>query len=243
MSIQSLHAPHKGVALLWEPDNTASIEVHNNILRSIDACHAFQVPVLVMHCWQGHHYTFSREALDYRYFDSIVAYAQDKGICIALENLEGEEYLEALLTRYLDQRHVGFCWDTGHDHCYPHRTDFLASYGSRLMMTHLNDNWGLRDPAGIPSGKDDLHLLPGDGNMDWEHTLEKLKNAPRQEILNFELKIRPRAAQPQDLPYLHFSPEEFIKLAGQRAQRIAQQYDTLKIHIPMEIQKLEDQII
>lgn len=224
MTIQSLHAPHKGVALLWEPDSASSAEVHGNIIRSIDTCSQFQIPILVMHGWQGLNYTFPKEPLKFRHFDSIVEYAQHKGISIAFENLEGEEYLDALMTRYRDLPHIGFCWDSGHDHCYPHRTDFIKTYGDRLIMTHLNDNLGLRDPAGVPSGLDDLHFLPYDGSIDWNRTLGRLKSAPEQRILNFEIKLRSHSTASCDLPYLQLSLEEFIEKAGARAQQIARQY-------------------
>ena len=37
MTIQSLHAPHKRIQLLWEPDTRESAEIQENILRCIDA--------------------------------------------------------------------------------------------------------------------------------------------------------------------------------------------------------------
>jgi len=224
MTVQSLHAPHKGIALLWEPDAAASREVHGNILCSIDTCARYGIPILVLHCWQGLLYTFPEAPLDFRLFDSIVTYARQKGVRVALENLEGEEYLAALMDRYRSLPHVGFCWDTGHDHCYPHKTDFMEAYGHRLIMTHLNDNLGLRDPGGVPSGKDDLHFLPGDGDLDWDHVLRRLKNAPQQAILNFEIKLRSHSQDPGDQPYLQLSLEQFIREAGKRALQLAQQY-------------------
>jgi hypothetical protein len=154
-------------------------------------------------------------------------YAGEKGVSVALENLEGEEYLDALLSRYGDQDHIGFCWDSGHDHCYPHQTDFLESYGSLLIMTHLNDNWGLRDPDGKPSGNDDLHFLPYDGKIDWQHCLQKLANAKKQDVLNFELKIRSHSQNPADQPYAKLPLEDFIRMAGQRGCQVAQMYDMI----------------
>ena len=225
MTIQSLHAPHRGIPLLWQPDDELSIEVQKNILACIRACGQFQIPRMVIHGWQGLIYTFPTEPLDFRFFDRMVDYARQQGVCIAFENLEGEEYLEALLIRYRDQPHIGYCWDSGHDHCYPHNLDFLAEFGDRLIMTHLNDNLGLRDPAGIPSGDDDLHFLPYDGNIDWNSTMQRLKGAAKQEILNFEIKLRTKDADPADLLYARLSPEHFFRTAGDRARRIAQLYE------------------
>ncbi len=226
MTIQSLHAPHKGIPLLWEPDSDASKEVQSNILHCIDDCAQFQIPILVIHGWQGLYYTFPTEPLNFHFFDRMIPYARQKGVSIAFENLEGEEYLHALLARYRDKSHVGFCWDTGHDHCYPHKLNFLDAFGDRLIMTHLNDNFGLRDPKGMPNGKDDLHFLPYDGNIDWEDTIRRLQNAPTQTILNFEIKIRSHSTDAADMPYTHLSLEQLIAQAGDRARRIAQLYAT-----------------
>ena len=146
-------------------------------------------------------------------------HARKQGISLAFENLEGEEYLDALLTRYASESHVGFCWDSGHDHCYPHTMDFLARFGHRLLMTHLSDNFGLRDPSGIPSTGDDLHLLPFDGDLDWPHAIGRLRGAAPQDTLNLELKYRPNPFHP--LPLLG----QWISLAGQRGEALAALYE------------------
>lgn len=227
MSIQSFHAPHRGISLLWEPDSPQSVPVRENILRCLDACARYEVPVMVLHGWQGLLYTFPETPLDFRFFDVLVSHAGRKNVSVAFENLEGEEYLLALMTRYRDQSHVGFCWDSGHDHCYPHRLDFLEAFGDRLIMTHLNDNLGLRDPAGIPSGADDLHFLPFDGNIPWDSALGRLRGLPRQKILNFELKLRSHSADPGDLRYAGYSLEQFLRAAGSRACEIGRRYARL----------------
>ena len=225
MVIQSLHAPHGNLRSLWNSKDPFSAQAQKRLLDCIDSCARFQVPIMVVHGWQGLEYVFPEEPLDFTVFDYVVDYAEQKNVSIAFENLEGEEYLEALLTRYLERSHVGYCWDSGHDHCYPHRTDFLAAYGNRLIMTHLNDNWGLRDPGGIPTGNDDLHFLPYDGNINWEHAIDRLKGLPRQQILNFEIKKRSFSSSPEDLIYDTLSPEAFFQLAGQKARKIATLYD------------------
>lgn len=227
MSIQSLHAPHKGIALLWNPTLPASVPVQESILRTVDACARYEVPILVLHGWQGLVYTFPETPLDFRFFDTLISHARRKNVSVAFENLEGEEYLQALMTRYQNEPHVGFCWDSGHDHCYPHKLDFLKAFGDRLIMTHLNDNLGLRDPNGIPSGLDDLHFLPFDGNISWDDALNRLRALPRQSVLNFELKLRSHSADPGDLRYAGCSLEQFLETAGTRALEIGKRYARL----------------
>lgn len=227
MTIQSLHAPHKGIASLWSPEDPMSAKAEKNTIDCIDACARFRIPVAVVHGWQGLVYTFPGEPLDYSVFDRIVDYAEEKNVSIAFENLEGEEYLQALMSRYRDRSHIGFCWDSGHDHCYPHKLDFLQAFGDRLIMTHINDNLGRRDPSAPPTGNDDLHFLPYDGNICWEDALNRLKSLPKQDILNFELKTRSASAAAEDLIYERLSTEKFFRLAGQRARQIADLYDKI----------------
>ena len=225
MRIQSLHAPRTPVSALWNPKDSVSDSLIMRFTDCIDACARFHVPIMVVHGWQGVNYVFQEEPLDFSAFDRIVDHAEQNHVSIAFENLEGEEYLEALLTRYRDRSHIGFCWDSGHDHCYPHQTDFLRTYGKRLIMTHLNDNRGLRNEDGTPSTKDDLHFLPYDGAIQWEQAIGRLKDLPRQEILNFELKKRASSSAPEDLIYESLSDEQYFSLAGKRARQIADLYE------------------
>ncbi len=224
MVIQSLHATQTNIALLWEPENDEALSVFQNVIKSIDDCARFGIATLVIHGWQGLTYSFPKAALDFSLYDKIVQYAETQGVLIAFENLEGEEYLDALMSRYLSQSNVGFCWDSGHDNCYPHKIDFLKKFGERLIMTHLHDNFGLRDAGGVPQTYDDLHLLPYDGAINWDNALSKLQKAKKQDILNFEIKSVPRSKAPTDLLYANLSLEDFIKKAGERARLIAEKY-------------------
>lgn len=217
MVIQSLHAPLK-VAPLWQEDPAVSADIFSSIIETVDACAQFQIPIMVIHSWQGLIYTFPDTPLYFDNFDRIIDYAQQNKVSVAFENLEGEEYLNALMARYRNVSHVGFCWDSGHEHCYPHKLDFLECFGDRLIMTHLNDNFGLHDPGGIPSGKDDLHYIPGDGDINWESTLDRLAAAKKQDILNFELKLRPGTC------YEQLTAEDFILRAGRLCRKLAERY-------------------
>lgn len=225
MIIQSLHASYTGIPLLWEPKNDGALSVFKNIIKSIDDCDRYGINILVIHGWAGLIYTFPSEPLAFDLFDEIVEYAEKRNVSIAFENLEGEEYLNALMSRYQSSSHIGYCWDSGHDNCYPHKLDFLKEFGDRLIMTHLNDNFGLRDEGGIPSGDDDLHLLPCDGKIDWDKVIYKLAGYKKQDMLNFELKQISISKAEKDLIYADLSTEEFIAKAGKRARLIAEKYD------------------
>ena len=68
---------------------------------------------------------------------------------------------------------------------------------------------------------------PLDGSLDWGHCISRLASARRQDTSNFEIKIATR--DPADDRYSHMPLEQFIREAGNRAMKIAQQYDNSAI--------------
>ncbi len=218
LTVQSLHGPLRGMPALWSSDKEEAAPILGELLQAATCAAALEIPLLVVHPWNGVDYTFRKESLCFEQFDKLVAHAEALGIAVAFENLEGPEYLAALLERYAACKAVGFCWDSGHERCYAPDWDFLKLYGNRLLMTHLNDNFGVTDAAGRLQLTDDLHLLPRDGVIDWEHTVHRLKAAKPQEFLNFELKIRPKGDRCVHDLYSEIPLRTFLEEAFQRAK-------------------------
>lgn len=224
LTVQSLHGPLRGMPAMWNRDLSVAGPILQALIQSARDCARFSIPLLVVHPWNGVDYTFRQEHLCFDHFDTLVQCAENSGICIAFENLEGPEFLAALMDRYATCRAVGFCWDSGHELCYAPGWDFLSHYGDRLLMTHLNDNLGVTDPTGHPQGTDDLHLLPYDGITDWNQTVERLKKSKRQEILNFELKIRPKGDRCIKDLYSQMPLEAYFTKAYETARRAVAGY-------------------
>ena len=224
MTVQSLHGPLRGMPTMWGTDRDAARPLLQDLMQSATDCAKFEIPLLVVHPWNGVNYTFCREQLCFDHFDALVKHAENAGIRIAFENLEGPEFLGELMNRYAGSSTVGFCWDSGHEMCFAPGWDFLSLYGERLIMTHLNDNLGVTDPSGKLQGTDDLHLLPGHGIVDWENAVRRLKAAKSQEILNFELKIRPKGDRCKLDLYSRIPLRQYFQEAYDRACAIAKDY-------------------
>jgi len=224
MAVQSLHAPFLKAATLWSPDPEISAPAVEEIMTVAADCAKHHIPVLVVHAWIGFNYDFDKSALCFDHYDALVRYAGEQGFTVAFENTEGEEFLFALLERYENDPAVGFCWDSGHEMCYNHSQDLLARYGDRLVMTHLNDNLGICDFAGVTRAADDLHLLPYDGIADWEDNVRRLKGSRPQEYLNFELTVASKKDRHENDVYAAMPPEQYLAEAYKRACRIAWQY-------------------
>lgn len=219
LAIHSLHAPHDRNCQLWGRENSPMLQ---QTLACLDGCKEWNIPILVVHPWGRFDYTFQEEELFFDNFDRLTDYAGQTGVKIAFENLQGPEYLMALLDRYAEDPAVGFCWDLGHEQCYPPPTDLLAKYADCLLFTHLNDNYGATSLT--LSSADDLHLLPGDGKADWAMVLSRLKAAKPQTVLNFELKIRPKPGKCKVDLYSHLPLETYLQEAAHRANAFAEQY-------------------
>lgn len=222
--IQSVHAPYLGTDRLWSSNPSVSSQVKEEILSVLRACSENHIPIMVMHAWIGFDYAFNRDCLYFGNFDEIVATAEDLGIQVAFENTEGEEYLFALMDRYRSHPHIGFCWDSGHALCYNPNHNLLALYGDRLIMTHLNDNMGVSDPAGNIFWTDDLHLIPYDGIANWEQNIQDLRASKKQESLNFELKMQSKPGRHENDVYQQMSLSEYFTTAFEKASIIADCY-------------------
>ncbi len=182
---QSVHAPFGKMHIVWEGTDEEADEVICELKSCVDKCKKIGVDLLICHVIIGMERCTPNEKGANR-FRNLCEYAKEKGIKIAFENTEGEEYLGAVLEKCKDLDNVGFCFDSGHEMCYNFSRDMLSLYGDRLIATHLNDNLGMKDEK-IKTWYDDLHLLPFDGIADWEKIAERLKRATCPECITFEL--------------------------------------------------------
>lgn len=218
--LQSLHAPFLKAKDMWGTDDAKGSEAVEELLHCLQDCADHGIPVMVVHAFIGfndHEPTPQGLAR----YDQVVTEAQKCGVRIAFENTEGEEYLHALMEHFADNDTVGFCWDNGHEMCYNHFQDLLACYGDRLLMTHLNDNLGIRDFAGEITWLDDLHLLPFDGVADWDDNAARLSKAACPEILNFELGLSSKPGRHENDLYGKMTAEEYLAECYKRACRVA----------------------
>ena len=217
---QSVHAPFTKIRALWHSGAEEAEAALGEQMKCLEDCAAVSVPIMVAHVFIG----FEDHAPNERgiaYFDRLAKRARELGVRLALENTEGEEYLEAVMRAlapaYPDT--VGFCWDTGHEMCYNRGADMPGRFPGKLIATHINDNLGVRDLSGGITWHDDLHLLPFDGVGDWEDVARRL--ADFDGPLTFELTTRSKPGRHDNDLYAKLSPAEFVAQAYQRACRVA----------------------
>ena len=108
--------------------------------------------------------------------------------------------------------------------CYNRSADLLQRFGSRLIMTHINDNLGISRFDGRIFWTDDLHLLPYDGIADWDYNIARLKKSRYMPILNFELVINSKPDRHENDIYEQMPLCQYFAEAYKRACKIAYKY-------------------
>lgn len=165
-----------------ELDKLRRTEAVDEMKWAMEVAEAIPYRYLIVHLGIGH------EPLDPRHqeaaFNSLeylVLFAKQRGVTIALENTPGELATPEALAHFLRQTRLHdlrLCFDVGHAHLgegVEASFDCMAPY---VVTTHLHDN----------RGEHDDHLVPFDGAIAWEAALRKLRAAPVELPLVWELK-------------------------------------------------------
>ncbi|MBQ7301436.1 MAG: sugar phosphate isomerase/epimerase [Clostridia bacterium] len=221
MIYQSLHAPFTRANRMWE-DGSEGEDVADELCRCLNACAENGIPITVAHAFIGFD-THNPNPWGIKRFGRVADYAKNIGVKLALENTEGEEYLELLMDALSDNPAVGFCIDTGHEMCYNRSRDLITRWGDRLIATHLNDNMGITDENNI-TWLDDAHLLPFDGIADWQGIADRLCAVGYRGALTFELTSKSKPGRNTHDRYAAWSFEEYLAQAYQRAVRFREMF-------------------
>ena len=128
---------------------------------------------------------------------------QFKDIKIAIENLPPEffgddieiikfilektkEVLDLSKNNKVDNK-LGICLDSGHGFLANNLYDYLNYLYNDILSMHLHDNYGDKNQD-KKEAMDDIHAVPGSGNIDWDKFFNILHNKNYQGGLIFEIK-------------------------------------------------------
>lgn len=152
LTVENAHLPYIMANELWTGGSFEKL-----LLDGLQNCSKYDVPVLVAHVSEG----VSPPEPTQRGLDTLLRAAElceRLNIRLALENVRQSRHLDYALA-HVDSKMVGFCYDIGHSRVvYGREHVLLKRYADRLMALHLHDN----------DGTGDQHLLPFDGDVDWE---------------------------------------------------------------------------
>ncbi len=223
---QSIHAPFGKMAAMWAagPEGDAAAE---ELCQCLDDCARVSVPIMVAHAFIGFD-QHQPTAVGVQRFRRVAEYAQACGVRLALENTEGEEYLDRLMRELAAIPAVGFCIDTGHEMCYNRSQDMIGRYADRVIATHCNDNLGITAVNGEITWLDDAHLLPFDGIADWKGIVRRLKNSSFDGVLTFELTRDAKPGRTTHTSYASWTFEDYLSHVYTRARCVADLFETVE---------------
>ena len=164
-----------------DPDKRRRIEALDEIKRALEAAEILPFRFLVQHIGMGNEY-FDGHKFDHAMtaIEHLRAFAKPLGVTVLVENIPNELSTPEKLIELLQTAHfqdVGVCFDLGHAHMMSRVHQAFDVLKDRIRSTHVHDN----------DGKQDSHLLPGDGPIDWSEAMSLLQSAPQAPPLLLEL--------------------------------------------------------
>jgi sugar phosphate isomerase/epimerase len=136
----------------------------------------------------------------YRSLTTLVECSQHLGIQLTLENMIEVEVSEMTIALIESIEGLGWCFDVGHAHLNGTTDVLLERCGHKLQALHLHDNNGI----------DDEHLVPGQGTIEWNGLMQKIKATGYRGVWGLECEVG-KASEPGDGSCAH-TALEFIAL-------------------------------
>lgn len=200
LKLHSLHAPlhtddvwgRSGPQAIIDITGTTKgkrIAMVDEIKRALEIADVVPFRYLIQHLGVSGQ-EFDERSLDAAFssLEELKVFAGQRGVEILLENIPNQLASADRLNAFLAQTHLNlnFCFDIGHAHMSHGIEDQFERMEKRIRSTHLHDN----------DGRDDQHLFPGEGSIDWARAMELLGSLPEQYPLLLELREPPSLAHP-----------------------------------------------
>ena len=192
LTVHSLHAPMynddvwgrsgpQAVINITETLKARRMAMVDEIKRAIEIAEVVPFRYLIQHIGV-HGEEYSERKLDSAFssIEEIKVFAGQRGVEVLLENTPNAMSTAERLNGFLAQTHlkVNYCFDVGHAHMGQGVAAEYELMKSRIRSTHLHDN----------DGKEDSHLFPGHGTIDWQKAMQTLAANREQYPLLLELK-------------------------------------------------------
>ena len=211
---ETLHAPFDGINDMWGEDAEKGTAMLNRLKDSVDKCSRYNIPVTIVHLSSGRPMPGISDYGVLR-FEELFDYAEKNGVKIALENQRYSENISYFMERYAQP---GFCWDIGHENCFTDNIKFMELFGDRLCALHIHDNRCLKD--------NDDHLIPFDGNIDFDYVAQTLaKNGYDGTVM---LEIGKGVTVDGKQVYDSLTDEEYIVKAAGAAKKLSDMIESIK---------------
>jgi sugar phosphate isomerase/epimerase len=200
LKVRSLHAPMytdevwgrsgpQAVIDITEPTKGKRIAMVDEIKRALEIAEYVPFRYLIQHLGvSGQEWDERRIEAAFSSLDELRVFAQQREVELLLENTPNELSSASRLNEFLNMTHLklGYCFDAGHAHMAGTVESEFELMADRIRSTHLHDN----------DGKEDQHLFPAKGTIDWRKTMRLLAGRANQYPLLLELREVPDMAHP-----------------------------------------------
>jgi sugar phosphate isomerase/epimerase len=184
----SFHAPFREDIDVTSLDEGARVHARHEIFAAAEAAAILGVRYFVFHPGPEKVYNPTPEERVHRMHNAaavindVCGYCQKLGIGIVLENMLPHLFFGNMrdmlwIIGAIDSPMVGTCLDTGHAFITGDVYRIMYKLAGHLQFIHANDNLG----------KDDQHLPPGKGKIDWHKLLHELNEVDFQGAMILEL--------------------------------------------------------
>ncbi len=164
LEIDNIHLTGAKTTAMWLDDDELAERVLARYCREIERASAAGIKIGVAHITWGHTLPGEMTEKAFSRYDRLAECAKKNGFVVSLENSVYIDYLYATMKRLKDYDSIGYTYDSGHRNAFAPECDLLADFGDRLTVTHIQDNNGIHD----------LHMMPFDGNADWQKVAKGL---------------------------------------------------------------------
>ncbi len=166
---------------LTERDKGLRIRWVDEVKRALEVAETIPFRYLIQHLGvTGQEFSEYAVEAGFTALEELTLFARQRGVEILLENIPNELSTAERLDYFNGVTHLNlnYVFDTGHAHIGSGVAGEFSSMQARIRSLHLHDN----------DGKEDQHLLPGAGTIDWTATMQLLRSRPGQYPLLLELR-------------------------------------------------------
>ena len=192
LQLHSLHAPMynddcwgrsgpQAVMDISEPVKAKRIVMVDEIKRALEVADLIPFRYLIQHLGvAGQSFDDRRLDAAFSSLEELKVFAGQRGVELLLENTPNEMSSGERLNHFLQMTHLNlnYCFDVGHAHMNIGVDAEFDVMKERIRSTHIHDN----------DGKDDQHLFPRLGSIDWLKAMRLLTSRPDQFPLVLELR-------------------------------------------------------
>ena len=192
LQLFSLHAPLYGdfdwgrsgghLLSITYLERRQRIESMDEIKRALEVAERLPFRYLVLHMGlEGEGYELAKFDAALTCLEHLKIFAKERGVQILLENIPNEVSTPERLVsfvQYTRLNEVKFCLDVGHAHMVSNVQSALNVLKDRLVSTHIHDNHREKDE----------HLLPFEGDINWEQTIRDFRSLGGEVPLVFEVR-------------------------------------------------------